>query len=154
MKLDLGCGNNKHEGFIGIDKVKYPCVDIVYDLNNLPYPFKDDSVDEIIAHNILEHLECPYRAVKEWIRISKHRAMWSVRFPNPNHPNAWRDPDHKYILSPEFFTRFEELKIIKVEKHLIPAPRLFGIIPRRFLFGLVPKYTFDEWRLKIMVWKR
>lgn len=34
MKLDLGCGKNKHKGYIGMDKVEYDCVDIVHNLDN------------------------------------------------------------------------------------------------------------------------
>ena len=46
--LDVGCGMRKYKGkegqrVIGIDKVKTPCVDIVYDIDK-GLPFKDKSL--------------------------------------------------------------------------------------------------------------
>lgn len=39
MKIDIGCGNSKRSGYIGLDCLKLPDVDIVHDLNTFPYPF-------------------------------------------------------------------------------------------------------------------
>src|SRR3989344_2310598 len=38
--LDLGCGNHKIPESVGVDFVKIPGVDIVHNLNKIPYPFK------------------------------------------------------------------------------------------------------------------
>ncbi len=121
MKLDIGCGKNKHEGYIGVDKEKFDCVDILHNLNNFPWPFNDNSVSEVLCHNILEHLESPWRAVREIIRICQLGARIHVRFPVPEHPNAWKDPDHKYTFTPQWFEQFGELEIVKNEKHCVPA---------------------------------
>ena len=58
--LDVGCGMRKYEGkegqrVIGIDKVKTPCVDVVYDIDK-GLPFKDKSVDMVYMDNALEHM--------------------------------------------------------------------------------------------------
>ena len=45
--LDLGCGNNKRLGAIGIDFNDLDAVDIIHDLNVFPYPLEDSSFDEI-----------------------------------------------------------------------------------------------------------
>lgn len=45
IKLNLGCGVNKKEGFINIDINPRLNPDMVLDLNSQPYPFKNDSVD-------------------------------------------------------------------------------------------------------------
>jgi len=57
LKLDLGCGDNKAQGYLGVDYVKTPSVDIVHDLTVFPYPFKDESVEEIFSSHFIEHLD-------------------------------------------------------------------------------------------------
>jgi len=56
LKLDLGAGDNKKEGFIGVDIVKTKSVDIVCDLLKFPWPFKDNSVDEVYSSHFFEHI--------------------------------------------------------------------------------------------------
>ena len=47
MKLNIGCGKKILNGYINLDVVKLPGVDIVHDLNKYPWPFKDNYFDEI-----------------------------------------------------------------------------------------------------------
>ena len=49
MKLDIGCGKNKKEGFTGIDQYDMPGVDIVSDLTK-KWPIDNDSVEEVHCH--------------------------------------------------------------------------------------------------------
>ena len=39
LKIDLGCGSNKKEGYIGVDILDVPGVDYVTDLSKNPLPF-------------------------------------------------------------------------------------------------------------------
>jgi predicted SAM-dependent methyltransferase len=72
-KLDLACGNNKAEGFIGVDIAKTDAVDVVHDLRVAPWPFEDDSIDEARASHFLEHLGPEERIVfmNELYRVLK-----------------------------------------------------------------------------------
>ena len=69
--LDLGCGNKKLPGAIGIDVNPLSDADVIHDLNVLPYPFEDSIFDEIIADNVIEHLDNLLRIMEELSRISK-----------------------------------------------------------------------------------
>ena len=53
--LDLGCGDNKVEGAIGLDNIALSEVDIVHDLLHFPYPIKDNSFDTIYLRHVIEH---------------------------------------------------------------------------------------------------
>jgi SAM-dependent methyltransferase len=59
LRLDLGCGNAKREGFVGLDSMPGPAVDHVLDLTVDPIPFPDDSVDEVFSAHFLEHIDSP-----------------------------------------------------------------------------------------------
>lgn len=61
IKLDLACGDNKKEGFYGVDIAKTPSVDLVFDLFKFPWPFADNSVDEIFSSHFFEHIPGPIR---------------------------------------------------------------------------------------------
>lgn len=56
LKLDLGCGSNKREGFFGVDQFKMPGVDLVLNLGQSPWPWDNDSVSEAHCSHFLEHL--------------------------------------------------------------------------------------------------
>jgi len=146
-KLDIGAGRAPAEGFTAVDKHDFPETDVVHDLDDYPWPFEDDSVEEVIAHNVLEHLESPFRAVREIIRICKDGAEVSVRFPVPEHENTVLDDDHKAVLIPRFFDLFDEIEVVENEKHY-PSPRL-GI----FDFLPIEEAQPDEYRLKLRVRK-
>lgn len=62
--VDLGCGNHRiDENIIGLDLFDYAAVDVVCDLNNLP--FKPDSVDGFISRSVLEHVQDPASIVRQ-----------------------------------------------------------------------------------------
>ena len=68
MKIHLGCGGRRLEGFTNID-VQAPGADMHVDVRDLP--FDDGTVDEIYASHVLEHFgRHEYKAVlKEWRRV-------------------------------------------------------------------------------------
>ncbi len=59
VRIDLGCGNKKRPGTIGVDFNERTKADIIHDLNSFPYPFEDASVDMVYIDNTLEHLDDP-----------------------------------------------------------------------------------------------
>ena len=124
--LEIGCGNKKTKGAIGLDLVKTPLTDVVHDLNKFPYPFKKNTFDEIYADNVLEHLEAPLdKILGELCRISKSRGVIKITVPNCFSVGAFADPTHKKFFSwftfdyfgsnvQSFYTK-SRVKIIKRE---------------------------------------
>ena len=53
MKLHLGCGNRKINGFVNIDIQESPAVDLIANIMELPY--KENSIDTIYSCCMLEH---------------------------------------------------------------------------------------------------
>ena len=105
--LDLGCGNRKYPGAIGIDNNPNTEADIIHDLNSIPYPFEDSSFDEIIADNVLEHLDNPLKVMEEIHRISKNDAKVVIAVPYFRSFYATIDPTHKNYFGVWWFKYFD-----------------------------------------------
>lgn len=88
VKLDLGCGQSKREGFLGVDFVAAPGVDVVHDLFSFPWPFADNSVDEVHSSHFYEHVPAKLRPrfMDELWRILKLGAKAQIIT-----PHAWSD---------------------------------------------------------------
>lgn len=85
VKLNLGCGKNAQLGFVNIDIVKYPGVDIAADISSdLPDHFDLNSVDEIYAKDVLEHLtrDDVIKALSGWSLILKSGGTITLQFPD------------------------------------------------------------------------
>lgn len=95
MKLNLGCGKDIKRDYINMDKVKMDGVDIVWDLNKIPYPFTDDYFDEIYASQVLEHVDDLVQVFEELYRILKPGGTLIVKVPYYNSIGAWSDPTYK-----------------------------------------------------------
>lgn len=81
-KLNLGCGEQKKEGYVNVDWSPLNRPDVVHDLNVLPYPFEDASFDEIEIFHVLEHLDKPFAVMKELHRILKRGGSLHVKVPH------------------------------------------------------------------------
>ncbi|MEP0870520.1 glycosyltransferase [Trichocoleus desertorum AS-A10] len=93
LRLDLGCGIWKTKGFVGVDLYDGPEVDIIADLNRR-FPFPDNSVEEIKAHDVIEHLKDNIHSMSEIWRICKPSAKVDIRVPSTDGRGAFQDPTH------------------------------------------------------------
>jgi len=96
-KLNLGAGGKIMKGYVNLDLVKLPEVNIVHNLNKFPWPFPDNSFQEIVCEHILEHLDDFNKCVNELWRISKPKAKIRVSSPYYLGWSAAADPSHKII---------------------------------------------------------
>lgn len=108
MKLDLGCGNKKKEGFTGVDIIPLPEVDIVMDLEKFPWKFDDNSIDEIHCSHYIEHTSDLVKFMEELWRITKPNAKTTLVAPYYSSILAIQDPTHKRLISAETFLYFNK----------------------------------------------
>ena len=98
MKLNLGCGNKLLKGYINLDKFNYYKCDVTHDLEKFPYPFKNDSVNEILLSHVLEHIgqqpDTFINIIKELYRICINNALIIINVPHPRHEDFLSDPTH------------------------------------------------------------
>lgn len=105
-KLDIGCGQTKHPGYVGMDVVPGPGVDVIHDFDRFPYPFADSEFDEVKCMSSLEHVDDLLRTIEEIHRILKPGGILKVWVPHYSGPDAYRDPTHKTFFSFYTFDRF------------------------------------------------
>jgi predicted SAM-dependent methyltransferase len=56
MKLNIGCGEQKLEGFINIDSYEGAKPDLLHDITQCSLPYADNSVDAIYCIHNIEHI--------------------------------------------------------------------------------------------------
>lgn len=166
MKLHIGCGRNILSGYLNVDKIKNPGVDKVMDLNKLPYPFPNNTFDEIYADNILEHLDDLDTIMKELHRIMKKKGLLKIKVPHYSQIGAFSDPTHKrfftyqtfdfytgdvpdfdYYYDFKFKMKEKKLTFLYEYKKGIAKIVLFLIYLIPFLVYKISPYTY-EWFLK------
>ena len=107
--LNVGCGNDIVPGAVNHDKSQHrPEVDVVWNLNDLPWPWEDEEFDMVCAWSVLEHLNIDLvESGNEVWRITKPGGIWKIRLPYWKHVNSFRDPTHRWQLDITSFDLFD-----------------------------------------------
>ena len=143
VALNLGSGNTIISSkVLNVDVFSYDNVDIVCDIENLP--FKNNTIDVIFNIAVLEHVENPEKVVAEIFRVLKKNGVVISFFPFIQ----------AYHASPYDFSRrtFEGMKVLYREFDTIdlksaggPTSGLLWIcqewISLLFSFGIKPVYN-------------
>lgn len=96
LKLDLGGGQRKEEGWTVVDT--WEGADVVHDLFTFPWPFKDSSVDEARMIHFLEHVpgKLRFKFMDELWRVLKPDARCLIVCPYYSSSSAVQDPTHEW----------------------------------------------------------
>ena len=106
-KLDIGCGTNKRAGHIGMDVAKLPGVDVVHDMNVMPWPFADNSFESVNLSHVIEHCDSIPRVMEEVHRVLVPGGTAKLLTPHYTDSISWKDITHKWHLSTKSFEYFE-----------------------------------------------
>jgi SAM-dependent methyltransferase len=141
MKLNLGCGNVIKEGYINLDLYNEKA-DIKHDLNIFPYPFKDNTFDEILSEGCIEELDNFRKVIEEIYRILKPNGIlkvWTSIYPSRlvfYHPNT------KKIMTYNSFDAYtkEEDFMLKIR---------FKIVEKKFVFSVRKELRWVSWLINL-----
>lgn len=126
MKINIGSGNSKIDGFVTVDYDSSSNPDYCLDIENDYLPFDDNTVEVVVAHHILEHLgEGYFHCLQEIYRVCKHGALIDIRVPHPRHDAFIADPTHRRPITPLGLQLFSK-KFNKLCKEQGAASSLLG----------------------------
>lgn len=96
MKLNLGCGKSRREGWVNVDVVDAPGVDLVADLDGpeLASLLGEDSVSESIGEHVIEHLTRPLDFMGALWSVTEPGGTATFETPYGSSDDAWEDPTH------------------------------------------------------------
>ena len=105
MRIDLGCGTRKKEGYIGVDSRPFDGVDVVCDLGTERWPWGDETVEEAHSSHMVEHLTGPQRIhfVNELYRVLKRGGKAQIIVPHWANVRAYGDLTHQWPPVSEFW---------------------------------------------------
>lgn len=151
VRVELGCGERKTPGTIGVDHLPLPGVDVVWNLEDGLGFLPDSSVDEISSRHVLEHVERFEEMMREVHRVLKPGGRHVVVVPHFSNPYFYSDYTHRrtfglysfdYFADPEhqlrrkvpaFYTniRFRVVERKLFYKSAFPARNLFRQVWQR-----------------------
>lgn len=106
VKIDLGSGRVKRNGFLSVDRLVTPNVDLVCDVEK-KLPFLDNSVDEVFSRHLFEHITNLIQLFEEVYRVCKPRARVTINVPYYTSIKAYKDPTHANYFTEKTFEYFE-----------------------------------------------
>lgn len=96
FRLDVGCGENKQKGFLGMDRRGVAGVDIEHDITSVPWPLDDNSCEVVLLSHVVEHIPGPFQldVMDEIWRVMDHDGLLIISTPYPNSFGWHQDPTH------------------------------------------------------------
>jgi SAM-dependent methyltransferase len=128
MILSVGCGRRAPEpGLIRLDRSAHLKPDIVWDLDEFPYPLNDSSFSTIECLDVIEHVSNIPSVMDEFHRILEPDGVLRITTPHFSSANSFVDPTHKWHLSCfsfDFFCEEHDLSYYSESRYQMKARHL------------------------------
>lgn len=114
IQLDIGCGNHKQPGYVGMDIQALPGVDIVHDWNVMPWPLPDECVIRVLCSHVIEHV-APHnfgfiRFMDELWRVMMADGQLAISMPYATSHGMFQDPTHCNFCNETTWLYFDPLE--------------------------------------------
>lgn len=104
--LDVGCGQAKTPGAVGLDLNPASQADVLADANHRPWPFADNSFERVVCRHVVEHVTDMIAFFEEIHRVSKPGAVVEIVTPHFSNRYSFTDPTHVRHLAWRSFDYF------------------------------------------------
>ncbi len=160
LKLDLGCGYYKPEGYIGLDNLVGEATqirndrnspDILMDLNHDPLPFNDNTCIEVRSSHFLEHSNLDH-VINESYRVLKAEGVFFFVVPYANSAEGLF-PGHNIFLTEKWFyenINFQSKFTIVKEQYDASAAYKKSLISKLIPFNFARTFLFNAcWQMQM-----
>lgn len=107
MKLNLGCGFDKRDGWLNVDKFPECGPDQLLDIEAVPWDLPTDGFDEVLMKHVLEHVGAEFKVfaavMRELHRVLAPGGIVEIHVPHVRHDTFWSDPTHVRAFTPVTF---------------------------------------------------
>jgi SAM-dependent methyltransferase len=91
---------------VGLDRLALPGVDVVHDVERIPWPLPDDGFDEVRCLHVLEHVDDICGVMDELHRVTRRGGRVVIVVPYFARYSAFKDPTHRRFCTYESFNYF------------------------------------------------
>ena len=138
-KINLGAGADIRHGFVNHDIAALTGIDVVHDLNQTPWPWAENSADEIVAKDLIEHLDDFMAAMEEIHRILVPGGIAKIKVPYWNSVSRYADPTHQRGFHEITFQFFDPTSVYCQERHYYTHAR-FLVLEESFVVAPFTPY--------------
>lgn len=107
MKLNLGCGFDKRDGWLNVDNFPECEPDQRLDIESTPWDLPTDGFDHVLMKHVLEHVGADFKVfaavMRELYRVTAPGGLVEIHVPHVRHDTFWSDPTHVRAFTPLTF---------------------------------------------------
>ena len=140
--VDLGCGLDKKPGAFGVDRAMLPGVDVVCDLDQSNYPFKNSCVDTVYSSHCIEHIEDVQKFMSNIWKMLRYGGLAQLTVPLASSPNSFQ-ADHKHFFRARDFYYYEPGNKCR---YYVEGVESFRVESVSYAHG-IPKYLLPMWAI-------
>lgn len=123
MKLNIG--TRRYPGFLNVGCFDDENTDYIFKPDVDEWSMPDNSVEEVIAHHVLEHIGDGFmHFMQELYRVCKNGAVIHIRVPHYRHETFYADPTHKRAITSDTFRMMSKKQNILAKEKSLNTSRL------------------------------
>jgi SAM-dependent methyltransferase len=107
VKLNLGCGFDKRDGWLNVDGFAACGPDRLLDIEATPWDLETSAFEHILMKHVLEHVGAEFEVfaavMRELHRVAAPRGLVEIHVPHVRHDTFWSDPTHVRAFTPLTF---------------------------------------------------
>lgn len=107
MKLNLGCGFDKRDGWLNVDNFAECEPDRMLDIEKTPWDLPTDGFEHVLMKHVLEHVGAQFEVfaavMRELYRITAPQGLLEIHVPHVRNDTFWSDPTHVRAFTPLTF---------------------------------------------------
>jgi hypothetical protein len=148
VKLNLGCGTSRLDGFVNIDTQPGPNVDMVGDITRLTF---NEPITEVISLHMIEHLTDPLAILQRLYDICVPDARATFACPYGSSDDADENPTHVRRMFLGSWGFFGQPHYWREEPYGYTADWMLETVELRFDSGTLDRYGRDPLELARVV---